>query len=471
MNFTEIGRMIEALSKERGINKNIVTGAIEQAFLVTARKKYGIQGEYETKYNEAEGDIEIYQYKTVVETVRDHVIEVDTEQASKLDPGCELGDQLGIKVETPEFTRVDVQTVKQIIFQKVRDAEREILFAEFKHRVGEIITGIARRYERGNVLVDLGKADAVLPRREIIPGENYKPGDRIQAFLSEVVMTTKGPEIRLTRTSPKFLVKLFEMEVPEIHDGTIEIKVAAREPGYRAKVAVYTRDRDIDPVGACVGMKGSRVQNIVNELQGEKIDIVRWNEDSDVFTRSALAPAEITSIRQGEDGVVDVVVEEDQLSLAIGRRGQNVRLAAMLTGRKINIVSKTKLQEKIKKAVENLVQMPEVGDTQAQMFVQNGIMSISDLSLATCDELRRILGLKDEDGQKILEAARKAVADAVIPVVPELAEEIISASAIPGENVYHTAGQGPALKEGELKGKYSEVEKRLREELAVLKIK
>ena len=266
MNFSELGRVIEALGKDRGVQKDVVVKAIEQAFLVTARKKYGIQGEYETRYNPEEDDIEIFQYKNVVEAVKDPILEIDLKNAREMNEDSQIGDQLGIRIENPNFTRVDIQTARQIIFQKVRDAEREILFSEFKHREGELITGIARRYERGFIVVDLGKADAVLPRREIIPSENFKTGDRIQAYLTEVVMTNKGPEIRLSRTCPQFLVKLFEVEVPEIQDGTIEIKSAAREPGQRAKIAVYSTDKDIDPVGACVGMKGSRVQNIVNEL-------------------------------------------------------------------------------------------------------------------------------------------------------------------------------------------------------------
>ena len=270
MSFSELSRMIEMLGKDRGVEKQLVIKAIEQAFLVTARKKYGIQGEYETKYIEEDDDVEIFQYKTVVDSVRDEIVEIDLPSAKKLDEEVQIGDQLGIRIENPNFTRVDVQTARQIIFQKVRDAEREILFSEFKHREGDLITGIARRYERGNIMVDLGKAEAILPRREIIPGENFRPGDRIQAYLTEVVMTNRGPEIRLSRTTPLFLVKLFENEVPEIQDGTIEIKSAAREPGQRAKIAVISTDKDIDPVGACVGMKGSRVQNVVNELQGRR---------------------------------------------------------------------------------------------------------------------------------------------------------------------------------------------------------
>jgi len=358
MDFAELGSVVDALSKERGIERSVVIGAIEKAFLVAARKKFGIQGEYETKYSEATDEIETFQYKNVVDSVRDEILEINLEASHELDPEAEIGDQIGIKLDKPNFTRVDIQTIRQIIFQKVRDAEREILFSEFKHREGELITGIARRYERGNVIVDLGKADAVLPRRETIYGENFKVGDRIQAYLTEVVMVNRGPEIRLSRTTPLFLVKLFEIEVPEIADGTIEIKSAAREPGQRAKIAVYTRDRDIDPVGACVGLKGSRVQNIVAELQGEKIDIVRWSDDIETFARAALAPSEIENIMiDYDDKSMDVVVEDDQLSLAIGRRGQNVRLAAMLSGYRINIISKTKLQERINRAADNLVQI------------------------------------------------------------------------------------------------------------------
>jgi N utilization substance protein A len=468
MNFSELGRMIETLGKDRGIDKRVVIKAIEQAFLVTARKKYGIQGEYETRYNDAEDEIEIYQYKNVVDSVKDPIVEIIINDAKVLDNDVELGDQLGIRIENPNFTRVDVQTARQIIFQKVRDAEREILFADFKHREGELITGIARRYERGNVIVDLGKSDAILSRKEIIPGENFKTGDRIQAYLSEVVMTNRGPEIRLSRTSPMYLVKLFELEVPEILEGEIEIKSAAREPGQRAKIAVYTSDKDIDPVGACVGMKGSRVQNVVNELQGEKIDIVRWNSEVEVFARAALAPAEITNIQVDYQGnALDVVVDDDQLALAIGRRGQNVRLAAMLTGFKINIISKVKLQEKIKKAVETLVQIPLVTDARAQMLVQSGIMSIGDLSALEASVLADILHTQPADGEAILKSTHDAIAKGDLNLnVDE--EELVSASAIPAYR-----GLIEKHKEEKLEGKdkFSDAERRLREELAAFKLK
>ncbi len=472
MDFSELGRVIEQLGKDRGIKKELVVSAVEQAFLVAARKKFGIQGEYETKYNVEEGEIEIYQYKNVVDEVRDGIREVGLSKARELDPDCEIGDQLGIKIENPGFTRVDIQTAKQIIFQRIRDAERDILFSEFKHREGELITGIARRYERGNVIVDLGKADAVLTRREIIPGEVFKTGDRIQAYLTEVVMTNKGPEIRLTRTSPLFLVKLFETEVPEIADGTIQIKAAAREPGQRAKIAVYTADRDIDPVGACVGMKGSRVQSIVTELQGEKIDIVRWSPDMETFVRNALAPSEITSIMlDSEMKTMSVVVEEDQLALAIGRRGQNVRLASMLSGWKVDIISKSKLQEKIKKSVENLSQLEVVNPAMAQALVQGGVMSIIDLSAADPKDLVKMTAADESTIAGIVEAASQAVEAGELVLEPEEGEDFVSASAVPSRDGFRANDDSAGRSDSDDKSKFSDAERRLREELAAFKLK
>ena len=473
MNFSELARVIETLGKERGIGKKVIISAIEHAFLVTARKKFGIQGEYETRYNDENSDVDIYQYKNVVADgeVKDPILEIAFTKARGLDEECEVGDQLGLKMETPSFSRVDVQSVKQIIFQKVRDAEREILFSEFKHREGELITGIARRYERGNVIVDLGKADAILPRREIIPGESFNTGDRIQTYLSEVVMTNRGPEIRLTRASPMFMVKLFEVEVPEIQDSTIQIKTAAREPGHRAKIAVYTGDKDIDPVGACVGMKGSRVQNIINELQGEKIDIVNWNPDLETFARAALAPAEITSIMHHRDNnSLDVIVEEDQLSLAIGRRGQNVRLAAMLTGCNVNIISKTKLQEKIEKSVTNLVQIESITDALGQVLVHSGVMSVADLLALEADEIARICDFDKEKAEDFKQKVSAAVEAGNVSLAPEEEEEIVSASAVAGNSGFKQDDVG-AGKEVNEKEKFQEAERRLREELAAFKLK
>lgn len=469
MNFSEIGRVVEALGKERGIERDIVIKAIEQAFLVTARKKYGIQGEYETRYNLDDDEIEIYQYKNVVDEVRDAIIEINLEEAKGLDEDVEIGDQLGIRIENPNFTRVDVQTARQIIFQKVRDAEREILFSEYKDKVGELITGIARRYERGNIIVDLGKADAVLSRREVIPGENFKTGDRIQAYLTDVSMTNRGPEIRLSRTSPMFLVKLFEIEVPEIQDGTIQIKSAAREPGQRAKIAVISVDKDIDPVGACVGMKGSRVQNVVNELQGEKIDIVKWSDDLDTFARAALAPADIGNIMIDHDNKqLDVVVEDDQLSLAIGRRGQNVRLAAMLSGYKVNIISKLKLQEKIEKSVANLIQIEGLTEARAQVLVQTGVTAVGDLSVISKEDLAAMLGSNEEEAQEIIDNTLKAIEEGSISLQAEEEEELVSASATPQYVGVLQSGESESEDDQD---KFSDAERRLREELAAFKLK
>lgn len=337
------------------------------------------------------------------------------------------------------------------------------------YREGDLVTGIARRYERGNVIVDLGKADAILPKREVIPGENFKPGDRIQAYLSDVVMTNRGPEIRLSRTSPMFLVKLFEIEVPEIQDGTIEIKSAAREPGHRAKIAVVSVDKEIDPVGACVGMKGSRVQNIVNELQGEKIDIVKWADDVVTFARAALAPAEITNIvRNHDENMMDVVVEEDQLSLAIGRRGQNVRLAAMLTGHKVNIISKSKLQERIEAAVKNLIQVDGITEARAQVLVQSDVMAIGDLTVLEAEGLARILDSSEEDAQAIIDATMKGIEEGAFELDGEEEEELVSASAVPMYRGILDKGEADSSDDSD---KFSEAERRLREELAAFKIK
>ena len=269
MNLTELSRVIESVGRDRGIKREIIVSAIEQAILAAAQKKYGPHAILEAHYNDEVGDVDLYLFKKVVESDDDMLEEseeIKVEDALELDPQAQVGDELGVKVETPSFGRIDAQTAKQIIFQKVRDAERDIIFNEYLPLKGEIVSGIARRMERGNLVIDLGKTDALLPKNEIIPGESYKPGDRVQALLIDVVTTTKGPALYISRTSPKYLMKLFEQEVPEIRDGIIEIKQCAREPGSRAKMAVISKDRDIDPVGACVGMKGTRVQQVIQEL-------------------------------------------------------------------------------------------------------------------------------------------------------------------------------------------------------------
>ncbi len=414
MNATELTRVIESVGKDRGIKREIIISALEQAILAAAAKKYGQHAVLEAHYNNDSGEIDLYLFKKVVESepeMLEESEEILLEEGRKLDPECQLGDEIGIKIETPDFGRIDAQLAKQVIFQKVRDAEREIIFNEYIHRKGEIITGIARRVERGNLVIDLGKTDALLPRQSIIPGEQFKPGDRVQAYLEDVVLSTRGPQIYLSRTSPKYLMRLFEQEVPEMREGIIEIKLCAREPGARSKIAVTSKDRDVDPVGACVGMKGIRVQNVIGELKGEKIDIIPWSDNAVIFVRSALAPAEISSVRMDErNRTMEIMVEDDQLSLAIGRKGQNVRLAAQLTGWKLDIISKTKLQKKTADSLFNLQHIEGITDTIAQGIYQAGFMNVRQVAEAPVDALQKIPGHEDaEIAQKLKERAQVVV--------------------------------------------------------------
>ena len=356
--FSDLAKVIDQVGKDKGIDKDVIIDAVKQAMLVAARKKYGTYREIEAQYNEESGEVELYEFKEVVERDKfeDEEIEIPLDEALKLDPGAQLDDSIGIKLPSADLGRIAAQTAKQIILQKVRDAEREIIFSEFEQRKGEIASGIARRVEKGAIVVDLGRTEAHIPPREQIPGEMYKPGDRIQGYLSEVRQTTRGPQIIMSRADERYLVKLFEMEVPEIYDGIVEIMSAAREPGQRAKIAVRSKDNSVDPVGACVGMKGSRVQNIVQELKGEKIDIVMWDEDITRFACNALAPAEISKVFLDEENKeMEIVVPDTQLSLAIGKKGQNVRLAAKLTTWKLDIISVSSASARTAESIFNLM--------------------------------------------------------------------------------------------------------------------
>jgi N utilization substance protein A len=339
-NFSDLSRMIDAVSKEKSIDKQLVIDAVIQGMLVAARKKYGTYREIEAQYNEDSGEVELYEFKEVVmpEDFIDEEIEIKLDEARELNPDIQVNDSIGIKMDATELGRIAAQTAKQIITQKVRDAEREIIYNEFEQRRGEVASGIARRVERGMIVVDLGKTEAFIPLREQIPGEVYKPGDRVQGYLLDVRQTTRGPQIIMSRACEQYLIKLFEQEVPEIYDGIVQIVAAAREPGARAKIAVVSKDPAVDPVGACVGMKGSRVQQVVQELRGEKIDIINWDEDITRFACNALAPAEISRVFVDEaNKEMEIVVPDTQLSLAIGRKGQNVRLASKITTWKLDI--------------------------------------------------------------------------------------------------------------------------------------
>jgi len=341
-----IKHAIEQIVKEKGIDRQVVLEAMEQAVLSAANKKYRNTRDLEARYNPDSGEVELFEFVTVVDEVQDSYKEIDLDEAREIDPDVEVGDSLGEKLDASGFSRIAAQTAKQVIIQKVREAERETIFNEYSDRQWEIITGMVRRFEKGDLLVDLGRAEAVLPSKEQMPREVYRPGDRIRAIITEIRMTTKGPQIILSRTHPSMLAKLFEAEVPEIAEGIVEINAIVRDPGGRAKIAVSSNDSDVDPVGACVGMRGARVQNVVSELRGEKIDIIPWSEDIARFACNALSPAQVSKVFVDEENrTLEVIVADDQLSLAIGKRGQNVSLAARLTGCRIDIKSESKAAE------------------------------------------------------------------------------------------------------------------------------
>jgi N utilization substance protein A len=341
-----LNHIIDQVVKDKGIDRGVLVEALEAAVLSAANKKYRNTRDLEAHFNDEIGEVEVFEFVTVVEEVENSYQEIDLGEAQEIDPEVEVGDSLGMKMDASSFSRIAAQTAKQVIIQKVREAEREGIFNEFKDRLGELVNGIVRRYERGDLIIDLGRTEALLPHREQVPRENYRQGDRVRAYISDVRMATKGPQIILSRTHPGLLIELFKMEVPEVSEGIVEIKAVSREPGSRAKIAVFSNDPDVDPIGACVGMRGARVQNVVSELRGEKIDIINWTPDIARFACSALSPAEVTRVYvDNDEESLEMIVPDDQLSLAIGKKGQNVRLAAKLTGWKIDIMSETRAAE------------------------------------------------------------------------------------------------------------------------------
>ena len=341
-----LNHIIDQVVKDKGIDRGVLVEALESAVLSAANKKFRNTRDLEAHFNEEIGEVEVFEFVTVVDEVMDSYKEIDIAEAKEIDPDVEIDDSLGMMLESGGFSRIAAQTAKQVIIQKVREAEREGVYNEFKDRVGEVVNGIVRRYERGDLIVDLGRAEALLPNREQAPRENYRQSDRVRAYISEVKMSSKGPQIILSRTHPGLLISLFKSEVPELAEGIVEIKGAVREPGSRAKIAVVSHDIDVDPVGACVGMRGARVQNVVTELRGERIDIIPWSPDHARFACSALAPADVSRVYIDDEGqLMEIIVPDDQLSLAIGKKGQNVRLAAKLIGWKIDIKSETRAQE------------------------------------------------------------------------------------------------------------------------------
>src|SRR5215813_4837953 len=353
---------IEALAKEKGIEAETIITAIEDAVLTASRKYYKTNENLKTRFNQETGQVDLFAIKQIVGEVTNPATEISLAEAQDL-YGSEA--EVDMEIEFPKRTdvlgRIAAQTAKQVIFQKVREAERENVFAEYNDRIGEVITTTVKRFENGELIVEIGRVEAVLPRKEQSRAESYSPGERIRAVIKGVSRSAKGPQIVLSRTDPALLIKLFEQEVPEIYDGTVMIRGAVREAGDRAKVAVYSRERDVDPVGACVGMKGTRVQSIIRELRGEKIDIVEWSEDPITFVTNALSPAKVqrVSIVDDRERVMEVIVEDKQLSLAIGKKGQNVRLAAKLTGWRIDIKSEEEKRREVEAQFEGLETVSE----------------------------------------------------------------------------------------------------------------
>ncbi|MGZ6132924.1 MAG: transcription termination factor NusA [Myxococcaceae bacterium] len=432
--------VLEQVAKDKGIDKSVLVATLEDAMQTAAKKHFGQDRSLEAKYDTDKGVVELFQAVTVVEAVTDPIQAVNQltldearKKGMEVEPGDELvfqifyrdedaaeakaqddqyGDILKLRTFRHGFGRIAAQTAKQVILQRTRDAERENVYNEYKDRRNEIVTGIARRFERGNIVVDLGRAEAVLPVREQVPRETYRAGDRVQAYVLDVLRESKGPQIILSRASVNLLTKLFEMEVPEIAEGIVVIEAAAREPGGRAKIAVSSRDPDVDPVGACVGMKGSRVQAVVQELRGEKIDIVPWDEDPARFVCAALAPAEVARVIIDEaNHAMELIVPDDQLSLAIGRRGQNVRLAAQLTGWKLDINSETRVREMREFASRSLGALPGVTEMLVETLYAHGFRQARDVADASPEVLAQIPGLDPARIPAMQEQAKKQMVD------------------------------------------------------------
>lgn len=408
-----LNRMIDQVAKEKGITRDTLVEALEAALVSAARKKYGGKVELEAQYSDETGEVEVFLFKDVVDLVEDATTQIDLETARReLDPDAEIGDQLGVKMETESFGRIAAQTAKQVIIQKVKDAERENIYAEYKDRKGDVVTGVVQRFEKRNIIVNLGRAEAILPFSEQIPRENYRQNDRIRALILDVRRTQKDPQIILSRSNAAFLVKLFEQEVPEIAEGIVRIMCAAREPGQRAKIGVRSTDADVDPVGACVGMKGSRVQAVVQELRGEKIDIIPWNDDPAHFVCNALAPAEISKVIIDQDtGTMEVIVADDQLSLAIGKKGQNVRLAAKLTGWKIDVRSESKEEKITGESFERLLAIDAMDEETATILFDNGYRTPEDIARATLAEVSSFVGITEDRALSLIHGALRYLAN------------------------------------------------------------
>ncbi len=400
-NRLELLQVADAVAREKLIDKEIVLEAMEEAIQKAARSRYGSEHDIRAEIDRETGEIHLHRLLEVMEEVENEATEVSLTEAQGRNPEAQIGDFISEDLPPVDFGRIAAQTAKQVIVQKVRDAERQRQYAEFKDRVGEIINGIVKRVEYGNVVVDIGLGEAVIRRDESLPRETFRNGDRVRAYVYDVRSETRGPQVFLSRTHPQFMAKLFAQEVPEIYDSIIEIKSVARDSGSRAKIAVLSNDSGVDPVGACVGMRGSRVQAVVNELQGEKIDIIQWSHDPATFIVNALAPAEVVKVVLDEDlRRIEVVVPDDQLSLAIGRRGQNVRLASQLTGWDIDILTEAeesqRRQQEFRERSAMFMETLDVEETIAQLLVAEGFGALEEIAYEEISELASIEGFDEE---------------------------------------------------------------------------
>ncbi len=406
----ELKRIIDQVSRDKGIDKEVLISAIKDAIRSAAKKKLGPRLEIEVEYNDDTGMIEVFQYKEVVDQVDDPSQQISMAEGRILDPECEVGDSLGIKMDASAFGRIAAQSAKQVIMQRMKDAERDLVFEDFKDRKGEIINGIVQRVDPEGIIVNLGRTEALLPPSEQVPREMYHKGERIRTFLLDVKRQTRGPQVILSRTHPQFLIALFDAEVPEISEGIVQVLGCAREPGSRAKIAVASRESDVDPVGACVGMRGSRVQSIVQELRGEKIDIIPWHPDPAKFATNALSPAQVSRIILNQvTQAMEVIVPDDQLSLAIGKRGQNVRLASRLVGWKIDVKSESKYSKSLKEGYLSLLRIPGVGEITANLLHEGGYNSAREVAETSLEELIQATGLTEKKGGGLIASAQEMV--------------------------------------------------------------
>jgi transcription termination/antitermination protein NusA len=419
--------LVDQLVKMKGIKRELIVDILKEALYQAVKKKLGADADIDIMFDDATGELQAFYFREVVEGEGDPQLDIDIEEARKLDPEVQIGDTLGVKMEADELGRIAAQVAKQVIVQKIKTLEGDIIYNEFKDRQNEIITGTVRRFEKGGIIVDIGKTEAYLPYSQHIPSDRFRINDRIKAFITEIVKTPQGCNILLSRINTMFLIKLFELEVPEIAEGIVKIEGVARDPGHRSKISVRSIDNDVDPVGACVGMKGSRIQNVVHELSGEKIDIIPWDEDSVRYICNTLSPVEVSQIIIDEDEhSMDVIVPDDQLSVAIGRGGENVRLASQLTGWSIDIQSESQMAMMLEEAKRRLLFIDGIDESIADSLIKLGYTTLEDLTSVAPEVLSELPDITTEKAESIINQAKKMLEKGmgVIDIDEDLEEKL-----------------------------------------------